>query len=158
MNTLKTYVIWSSDKVAQYAYSIDRELAADFETYAGLLVAEELENCSISSSVVTGDIKELINAFYNETDRELCYEEIPQQIEFILYKSCDADYSQSVEDGALCSLNTHGIYEAKGEAYAALKANAYEVANCLGRDDDLSYVAFDAYGNFLDCGDFAAGY
>lgn len=154
MNTLKTYVIWSSDKVAQYAYSIDRELAADFETYAGLLVAEELENCSISSSVVTGDIAELINAFYNETDRELCYEELPQKIEFILYKSCDADYTQSVKDGALCALDTRGIFEASGDAYEALKANARNVADCLGRADDLSYVAFDAYGNFLDCGTF----
>lgn len=154
MNTLKTYVVWSQSKVEWAAKGID----ADCSTYAGLLAVEAIDDCSISSNVVTSDISELLSAIYNETDIDLHYEEIPQQIEFILYKSCDADYTQSIEDGALCTLNTHGVYEAKGEAYEALKANAYEVANCLGRDDDLSYVAFDAYGNFLDCGAFRVGF
>jgi hypothetical protein len=154
MNTLKTYVIWSQSKVESYAKGLD----ADCSTYAGLLAVEAVDDCSISSNVVTPDIKELMSAIYNESDIDMCYEEIQMPIEFILYKSCDADYSQSVEDGALCALNTHGIYEAKGEAYEALKANAHNVADCLGRADDLSYVAFDAYGNFLDCGTFKAGY
>jgi hypothetical protein len=88
----------------------------------------------------------------------MCYEEVQQNIIFKIYKSCDADYSQSIEDGAICALNTHGVYEAKGEAYEALKANAYNVADCLGRADDLSYVAFSIHGDFLDCGTFKAGY
>jgi len=154
MNTLKTFIIWNSDKVANYQKHLD----VDCSTYAGLLAIEALDGFSISSEVVTGDISALLAAVYNESDIDMCYEEIPQPIEFILYKSCDADYTQSVKDGALCALDTRGIYEASGDAYKALKANAYNVADCLGRADDLSYVAFDAYGNFLDCGDFAVGY
>ena len=157
MNTLKTYAIWSADKVAQYAYSIDQELDADFTTYAGLLTAEALEDCGISSDVVTADIEGLLAAIYNETDRELCYEEVPQEIIFKIYKSCDADYTQSIEDGAVYALNTAGVFEAKGNAYAALKTNAYQMADCLGRVEDMSYVVFDAYGLELACGNFEGG-
>lgn len=62
----RKYVIWNESKVRGYT-------PLDSETVVGLVDAEERMDASISSMVVTKDIKDLIAAIYCETDVELCY-------------------------------------------------------------------------------------
>lgn len=135
---LNTYQVWNTQRT-------------ECDTYAELLTLE-LDGYSHSSFVTTNDIEGIINAIQNETDAGMSYELIKQPLRVELYKACDADYTESVEDGAITVLDTSGVYDIDGPEYRALLTNARRVADSVGRADDLSYVAFDVCGNFLDCG------
>lgn len=135
---LNTYQVWNTE-------------STQCDTHAELL-ALELDGYSHSSFITTNDIDGIINAILNETNADMGYHLIPQPIRVELYKSCDADYTQSVEDGAITVLDTADVFTIHSTAYDALLENARMVADSLGRADDLSYVTFDVCGNFLDCG------
>jgi hypothetical protein len=73
---MKTFVIWNPDKICEY-----RKYAPEHssETYEGLLEYESKGDGSLSSNVVTDDIDNLMAAIYNETDIQLCYQEVPNE-------------------------------------------------------------------------------
>ncbi|EGR4075170.1 hypothetical protein DDO73_19180 [Vibrio cholerae] len=69
LKPVKTYVIWSPSYVMQ----VTGKKAA---TYEELQAIEETDNVSVSSQVEVVDINQIIQAFLNETNHEMLYQEI----------------------------------------------------------------------------------
>ncbi|MVC37388.1 hypothetical protein D6V26_07035 [Vibrio cholerae] len=69
LKPVKTYVIWSPSYVMQVT-------GKKASTYEELQAIEETDNVSVSSQVEVVDINQIIQAFLNETNHEMLYQEI----------------------------------------------------------------------------------